>query len=66
MDTVICPGCFAEVELKGDPALLDGSAALREGDIVPGPACGVDLEVVTVLPELEVDLAPGEEEDWGE
>jgi alpha-aminoadipate carrier protein LysW len=35
------------------------------GEIVPCPACGADLEVVSITP-LRLDLAPEEEEDWGE
>jgi alpha-aminoadipate carrier protein LysW len=29
------------------------------------PDCGVDLEVISLEP-LQVELAPMEEEDWGE
>jgi alpha-aminoadipate carrier protein LysW len=36
-----------------------------QGEIVQCPDCGVDLEVVAVEP-LKVELAPMEEEDWGE
>ena len=36
-----------------------------EGEIVSCPDCGVDLEVLSLEP-LTLDLAPEEEEDWGE
>jgi alpha-aminoadipate carrier protein LysW len=36
-----------------------------QGEIVQCPDCGVDLEVVELNP-LKVELAPMEEEDWGE
>lgn len=50
-----CPECAAEVELN-DPL---------EGEIVDCPDCGVELEVTGVDP-LILELAPEEEEDWGE
>lgn len=45
-------------------------AALRandviEGEIVSCPECGVELEVASTNP-FTVQLAPREEEDWGE
>jgi len=51
-----CPECAAEIELDDD---------VLEGEIVDCPDCGVELEVVSVDP-LALDLAPEEEEDWGE
>ncbi|MCA1813033.1 MAG: lysine biosynthesis protein LysW [Halobacteriales archaeon] len=36
-----------------------------QGEIVPCPDCGVDLEV-TLLAPLTLALAPEEQEDWGE
>ncbi len=51
-----CPECAAEIELDDD---------VLEGEIVDCPDCGVELEVVSVDP-LTLDLAPEEEEDWGE
>ncbi len=51
-----CPECAAEVELPDDTMI---------GEIVECPDCGVELEVVSLDP-LELDLAPQEEEDWGE
>ena len=51
-----CPECAGEFELSGD---------VMEGEIVDCPECGVELEVVGLEP-LTLDLAPEEEEDWGE
>lgn len=50
-----CPECFAEVDLN----------EVMVGELVQCPECGVDLEVVSVDP-LTLELAPEEEEDWGE
>ena len=50
-----CPECAAEIEL----------ADVIDGEIVDCPDCGVELEVVSLDP-LTLDLAPEEEEDWGE
>jgi len=55
MLTGSCPECAAEIAL-GD---------VMEGEIVDCPDCGVELEVVSLDP-LTLDLAPQEEEDWGE
>ena len=46
----------------------EGSLALNaplQGEIVPCAFCGADLEVVSLDP-LRLDLAPEEQEDWGE
>ena len=51
-----CPECEAELELEDD---------VEKGEIVTCSDCGVDLEVVGMDP-VELDLAPEEEEDWGE
>lgn len=51
-----CPECAADVTLPDD---------VMEGEIVQCPDCGVELEVVSVDPP-ELELAPEEEEDWGE
>ncbi len=51
----VCPECEGTITLQ-DP---------MEGEIVPCAFCGVDLEVVSLDP-LTLDLAPEEEEDWGE
>jgi alpha-aminoadipate/glutamate carrier protein LysW len=51
----ICPECEGPVSLR-DP---------MQGEIVPCAACGADLEVMNLNP-LQLELAPEEEEDWGE
>jgi alpha-aminoadipate carrier protein LysW len=51
----ICPECEGPVILR-DPL---------QGEIIPCASCGADLEVVSLDP-LRLDLAPEEEEDWGE
>ncbi len=51
-----CPECGSEVALPTD---------VVENEILECAACGVELEVVSVQP-LKVELAPEEEEDWGE
>ena len=53
--TAECPECFADVELKN----------VMQHEIVQCPECGADLEVVSIEPVL-LELAPEEEEDWGE
>jgi alpha-aminoadipate carrier protein LysW len=50
-----CPECDATLNLK----------EVVQGEIVQCPDCGVDLEVMSVDP-LKLELAPMEEEDWGE
>ncbi len=56
MSTTYCPECEAEITLD---------ASTETGEIVVCPDCGVDLEVIALDP-AEVDLAPMEQEDWGE
>lgn len=56
MSTVICTECEAEITLE------EGTEA---GEIIVCPDCGVDLEIVSLDPAT-VELAPMEEEDWGE
>jgi len=51
-----CPECAAEITLPGD---------VMESEIVQCAECEVELEVVSLDP-LTLDLAPEEEEDWGE
>jgi alpha-aminoadipate carrier protein LysW len=51
-----CVECGARLNLNGD---------LEEGEIVDCPDCGVELEVTGLNP-VSVELAPMEEEDWGE
>ncbi|MFZ5912370.1 MAG: lysine biosynthesis protein LysW [Chloroflexota bacterium] len=56
MTTVSCPECAADI------ALDEGVEA---NEIIVCPDCGVDLEVTSLDPAA-VELAPMEEEDWGE
>jgi alpha-aminoadipate carrier protein LysW len=51
-----CPECDADI------TLADGTL---EGEIVQCPDCGVELEVMDLNPPM-LELAPEEEEDWGE
>lgn len=53
--TAECPECFAEIELND----------VMQNEITQCPECGADLEVVNLEP-LTLELAPEEEEDWGE
>ena len=53
--TAECPECGAELKLED----------VMEGEIVDCPDCGVELEVIGLEP-LTLELAPEEEEDWGE
>lgn len=53
---VVCPECDGEVPL-GDDVIV--------GEIVTCPDCGADLEVMSLNPS-KMELAPEEEEDWGE
>jgi len=59
MDTVSgkaeCPECFAEIELND----------VMQNEITQCPECGADLEVTSIAP-IKLELAPEEEEDWGE
>ncbi len=50
-----CPECDAEITLEKP----------MKGEIVVCPECGTELEVTSVEP-LTLELAPKEEEDWGE
>ena len=50
-----CPECEATITL---------SKPLR-GEIIVCPDCGAELEVVSENPR-QLDLAPQEDEDWGE
>jgi alpha-aminoadipate carrier protein LysW len=53
---VLCPECEAEITLAAD---------VIKAEILECPDCGVELEVVSLDPPA-LDLAPEEEEDWGE
>jgi alpha-aminoadipate/glutamate carrier protein LysW len=55
MSAAHCPECDAEINLSN----------VVVGEIVVCSDCGVDLEVTSLNPP-EVQLAPMEEEDWGE
>ncbi len=52
---VECPECFGELVLKD----------VMQNEIVQCGECGADLEVVEVDP-VTLELAPEEDEDWGE
>ena len=56
MNAVTCPECGAEITLE---------ATVESGEIIVCPDCGVDLEVISLDPAT-VELAPMEQEDWGE
>ena len=56
MSTVTCPECEAKLEL---------TSGTEVGEIIVCSDCGVDLEV-TALEPATVQVAPMEEEDWGE
>jgi alpha-aminoadipate carrier protein LysW len=56
MSNSTCPECGATVPLP------DG---LVQGEIMQCPDCGIELEV-TGLDPVTLELAPEEEEDWGE
>jgi alpha-aminoadipate carrier protein LysW len=51
-----CPECGAAIELDEDCVT---------GEILECPDCAVELEVTSLDP-LTVELAPEEDEDWGE
>ncbi len=51
-----CPECGAQVPFE---------SSTMQGEIMPCPECGVELEVIKVDPPT-VAPAPEEEEDWGE
>ena len=53
--TAECPECFVEFQLDD----------VAESEIVECDDCGVELEVVE-LAALRLELAPQEDEDWGE
>ncbi len=51
-----CPDCEATVPLTARPV---------QGEILPCPDCGTELEVLSLSP-LALGRAPEVEEDWGE
>lgn len=56
MRTASCPECDAWIDLPDDTI---------KGEIVECPECGVELELVNLDPPT-LELAPQEQEDWGE
>ncbi|RPI84248.1 MAG: lysine biosynthesis protein LysW [Chloroflexi bacterium] len=56
LPTILCPECSAEIGLESGTVI---------GEILVCPDCGVDLEVISLQPPA-VELAPMEQEDWGE
>ncbi|CAN5544810.1 lysine biosynthesis protein LysW [soil metagenome] len=50
-----CPECGAELDLSD----------AVQGEIIQCEDCGAELEVVSLDPVM-LELAPEEEEDWGE
>jgi alpha-aminoadipate carrier protein LysW len=56
MSIVSCTECAADITLAENTEV---------GEIIVCPDCGVDLEVVSLDPAT-VELAPMEQEDWGE
>ena len=51
-----CPECGSELQLGEN---------VMEHEILDCGSCGVELEVMSTDP-IKIDLAPEEEEDWGE
>lgn len=56
MKTAECPECGAEITFKSAPVM---------NELVRCADCGSELEVTSLEP-LTLQLAPLEEEDWGE
>jgi alpha-aminoadipate carrier protein LysW len=54
--TAECPECAGALALNGNTL---------KGEIVTCSDCGAELEITGINP-LTLDLAPQEEEDWGE
>ncbi|XSG75679.1 lysine biosynthesis protein LysW [Herpetosiphon llansteffanensis] len=54
--SAVCPECEGTIVLAAD---------ILDGEIVPCPDCGAELEVVSLNP-IVLELAPEVEEDWGE
>jgi alpha-aminoadipate carrier protein LysW len=52
----VCPECAAELEIPSNVMI---------GEILDCPECGAELEVMATNP-MRLELAPEEEEDWGE
>ena len=56
MASGLCPECGADVELE---------SGTEVNELLVCPDCGVDVEVTSLDPVM-LELAPMEEEDWGE
>jgi alpha-aminoadipate carrier protein LysW len=54
--TTMCPECDGQVQIPEDAV---------QGEIIPCPDCGAELEVLSLAPAT-VGLAPEVQEDWGE
>ncbi len=55
-NTALCPECDADVVIGKDAEI---------GEILTCTECGADLEVRSLAPP-HLQVAPPEEEDWGE
>ena len=51
-----CIECGTDIVLPED---------VMENELIDCDACGIELEVISIDP-LKLDLAPEEQEDWGE
>lgn len=51
-----CPECDAQIQLD---------IKVRKGEIIVCKECSVELEIRNINP-LKLELAPAEEEDWGQ
>ena len=55
---VICPDCYAEIEIPKDVMI---------GEILSCPDCGLDVEVKTAFENnVTIQRIAIEKEDWGE
>jgi alpha-aminoadipate/glutamate carrier protein LysW len=54
--TTMCPECDGQLSIPEDAV---------QGEIIPCPDCGAELEVLSLNP-IKVSLAPEVQEDWGE
>ncbi len=55
-EDVKCPECDGALSFGDD---------VETGEIIQCPECGVELEVTSVDP-IKTEVAPEEEEDWGQ
>ncbi len=51
-----CPECGANIEI---------ASGVEMGEIISCTDCGAELEIMSVEP-VKLQLAPEEDEDWGE